>query len=133
MKTYGIVTTLPAQDLVRARAFYSGRVGLQVVESKSLEARDGRVGLIVGDGDNQLFLFPAQVRHPGDDDGGQHRANPRRRRGSVVQGLRRQPDRARPRIRVVRFTVHWTSTRTSSRSRTDPGAVVPGMLRATSS
>jgi len=66
MKTYGIVATLPAQDLVRARAFYSGRVGLQVVESKSLAARDGRVGLIVGDGDNQLLLFPAQVRSSGE-------------------------------------------------------------------
>jgi hypothetical protein len=35
-------------------------VGLQAVESHFLEASDGRVGLTVGHGVNQLFVCPAQ-------------------------------------------------------------------------
>jgi predicted enzyme related to lactoylglutathione lyase len=66
MKTSGITAALPAQDVSRAKAFYSEKVGLQAVESKSLEASDGRVGLMVGDGVNQLFVFPAQVRSSGE-------------------------------------------------------------------
>jgi predicted enzyme related to lactoylglutathione lyase len=66
MKTYGITAALPAQDVGRAKAFYIEKVGLQAVESSFLEASDGRVGLTVGDGDNQLFLYPAGVRSSGE-------------------------------------------------------------------
>jgi predicted enzyme related to lactoylglutathione lyase len=66
MKTSGITAALPAQDLGRAKAFYIEKVGLPAIESKSLEARDGRVGLIVGDDVNQLFLYPAQARSSGE-------------------------------------------------------------------
>ena len=66
MKTSAITAALPAQDLRRAKAFYSEKVGLHAVEFRFLEASDGRVGLIVGDGVNQLFLFPAGVRSSGE-------------------------------------------------------------------
>ena len=66
MKTSGITAALPAQDLARAKAFYSEKVGLKAVESHFLEASDGRKGLIVGDGVNQLFVFPAAVRSSGE-------------------------------------------------------------------
>ena len=60
MKTSGITATLPAQDMGRAKAFYIEKVGLQAVESHFLVASDGRVGLAVGDGVNQLVVYPAQ-------------------------------------------------------------------------
>jgi hypothetical protein len=41
-------------------------VGLQAVESHFLEASDGRVGLTVGDGVNQLVIYPAQARSSGE-------------------------------------------------------------------
>ena len=66
MKTSGITAALPAQDPGRARAFYVEKVGLQALESNFLEARDGRVGLTVGDGVNQLFVYPARVRSSGE-------------------------------------------------------------------
>jgi predicted enzyme related to lactoylglutathione lyase len=66
MKTSRITATLPAQDVGRAKAFYVEKVGLQAFESSSLEASDGRVGLVVGDGVNQLFVYPAQTRSPGE-------------------------------------------------------------------
>jgi predicted enzyme related to lactoylglutathione lyase len=66
MKTSGITAALPAQDLDRAKAFYLERVGFQVVESSFLEASDGRVGLTVGDGVNQLFVYPAGARSSGE-------------------------------------------------------------------
>jgi hypothetical protein len=66
MKTSGITAALPAQDLGRAKAFYVEKVGLQAVESKYLEANDGRVGLTIGDGVNQLFVYPAGVRSSGE-------------------------------------------------------------------
>ncbi len=66
MKTYGITAALPAQDLGRAKAFYVEKVGLQALESGFLKARDGQVGLTVGDGANQLFVYPAQVRSSGE-------------------------------------------------------------------
>jgi predicted enzyme related to lactoylglutathione lyase len=66
MKTSGITAALPAQDLGRAKAFYIEKVGLQAVESKFLEATDGRVGLTVGDGVNQLYVYPAGVRSSGE-------------------------------------------------------------------
>ena len=50
MKTFGITAALPAQDLGRAKAFYVEKVGLQALESDFLKARDGQVGLTVGDG-----------------------------------------------------------------------------------
>ena len=59
MKTSGITAALPAQNLGRAKAFYIDKVGLQAVESAFLEASDGRVGLTVGDGVSQLFVYPA--------------------------------------------------------------------------
>ena len=66
MKTSGITAALPAQDPGRAKAFYVEKVGLQAVESDSLQASDGRVGLTVGDGVNQLFLYPAAARSSGE-------------------------------------------------------------------
>jgi hypothetical protein len=65
MKTSGITAALPAQDLDLARAFYVEKVGLQALESGFLKARDGRVGLTVGDGVSQLFVYPARVRSSG--------------------------------------------------------------------
>jgi predicted enzyme related to lactoylglutathione lyase len=61
MKTSGITAALPAQDLGRAKAFYVEKVGLQALESGFLQATDGRVGLTVGDGVSQLFVYPARV------------------------------------------------------------------------
>ncbi len=65
MNTSGITAALPAQNLRRAKTFYNDKVGLQAVESNYLEASDGRVGLTVGDGVNQLFTYPAQARSSG--------------------------------------------------------------------
>jgi predicted enzyme related to lactoylglutathione lyase len=66
MKTFGITAALPAQDLDRAKTFYVDKVGLQALESDFLEARDGQVGLSVGDGTNRLFVYPAQARSSGE-------------------------------------------------------------------
>jgi predicted enzyme related to lactoylglutathione lyase len=66
MKTSGITAALPAQDLGRAKAFYAEKVGLEALESGFLQARDGRVGLTVGDGVSQLFVYPARVRSSGE-------------------------------------------------------------------
>jgi predicted enzyme related to lactoylglutathione lyase len=66
MKTFGITATLPAQDLDRAKNFYVEKVGLQALESRFLEARDGRVGLTVGDGSNGFLVYPAQARSSGE-------------------------------------------------------------------
>jgi predicted enzyme related to lactoylglutathione lyase len=66
MRTSGITAALPAQDVGRAKAFYAEKVGLQALESGSLEARDGQVGLTVGDGVNRLFVYPARVRSSGE-------------------------------------------------------------------
>src|SRR5580658_1808040 len=66
MKTSGITATMPAQDLSRAKAFYLEKVGLQTVESHFLEASDGHVGFVVGDGVHQLFVYPAEATSSGD-------------------------------------------------------------------
>jgi len=66
MKTSGITAALPAQDLGRVKAFYAEKVGLQALQSGFLEARDGQVGLTVGDGVNRLFVYPARVRSSGE-------------------------------------------------------------------
>jgi predicted enzyme related to lactoylglutathione lyase len=66
MMTSGITAALPAQDLGRAKAFYTEKVGLQALESDFLQARDGQVGLTVGDGVSQLFVYPARARSSGD-------------------------------------------------------------------
>jgi predicted enzyme related to lactoylglutathione lyase len=66
MKVSAVTATLPAQDPGRARAFYLEKVGLQAVESHFLEATDGRVGVTVGDGANQLFVYPARARSSGE-------------------------------------------------------------------
>ena len=66
MQTLGIMATLPAQDLARAKAFYRDKVGLRTVESHFLEASDGRVGFAVGDGVNQLAIYPAQAKSSGE-------------------------------------------------------------------
>ena len=66
MKTSGIMAALSAQDLGRAKAFYVETVGLQALESDFLKARDGGVGLAVGDGVNQLFVYPTRVRSSGE-------------------------------------------------------------------
>ena len=65
MKTSGITAALPAQDLDRAKNFYIEKVGLEALESRFLEASDGQVGLTVGDGANQLFVYPAQAGRRG--------------------------------------------------------------------
>lgn len=66
MKTTGITATLPARDPSRAMAFYSDKVGLRAVESHFLEASDGHVGFVVGDGVHQLFIYPAEAMSPGE-------------------------------------------------------------------
>jgi predicted enzyme related to lactoylglutathione lyase len=66
MKTSGITAALPAQDLGRAKSFYTEKVGLQALESRFLEAADGRTGLDVGDGMNRFFVYPAQARSSGE-------------------------------------------------------------------
>jgi catechol 2,3-dioxygenase-like lactoylglutathione lyase family enzyme len=66
MRTSGITAALPAQDLDRAKAFYVEKVGLQALQSHFLEARDGQVGLAVGDGVSQLFVYPARARSSGE-------------------------------------------------------------------
>ena len=66
METSGITAALPAQDLDRAKNFYTEKVGLQALESRFLEARDGQVGLTVGDGANGLLVYPAQARSSGE-------------------------------------------------------------------
>ena len=66
MKTSGITAALPAQDLGRAKAFDVEKVGLQALESGFLQARDGQVGLTVGDGVSQLFVYPARARSSGE-------------------------------------------------------------------
>src|SRR6478609_8665536 len=66
MKTSGMTAALPAQHLGRAKAFYVEKVGLQALESRFLKARDGQVGLTVGDGVNQLFVYPARIRSSGE-------------------------------------------------------------------
>ena len=66
MQTSGITAALPAQDVDRAKSFYTGKVGLQALELSFLEASDGHVGLAVGDGANRLFLYPAQARSTGE-------------------------------------------------------------------
>ncbi|HTA08015.1 MAG TPA: VOC family protein [Streptosporangiaceae bacterium] len=66
MKATAITAALPAQDVGRAKAFYAEKVGLQALESQSLKAKDGQVGLTVGDGVNQLFVYPARVRSSGE-------------------------------------------------------------------
>src|ERR1700741_543253 len=66
MQTSGITAALPAQDGGRAKAFYAEKVGLQALESHFLEARDGQLGVTVGDGVNQLFVYPAGVRSSGE-------------------------------------------------------------------
>ncbi len=66
MKTSGITAALPAQDVGRTKAFYIDKVGLHAFESAFLEASDGRVGLTVGDGVKQLFVYPARARSSGE-------------------------------------------------------------------
>src|ERR1700751_140952 len=66
MKTSGLTAALPAPDLGRAKAFYGEKVGLQALESEFLKARDGQVGLTVGDGVSQLFGYPARIRSSGE-------------------------------------------------------------------
>lgn len=66
MKTSGITAALPAQDTGRAKAFYIEKAGLRAVDSNLLEATDGRVGFIVGDDVNRLFVYPARTRSSGE-------------------------------------------------------------------
>jgi predicted enzyme related to lactoylglutathione lyase len=66
MRTSGITAALSAQDLGRAKAFYVEKVGLQALESDFLKARDGQLGLTVGDGVSRLFVYPARVRSSGE-------------------------------------------------------------------
>ena len=41
-------------------------MGLQSLESDFLKARNGQVGLTIGDGAHQLFVYPAQARSSGE-------------------------------------------------------------------
>ena len=66
METSAIAAALPAQDLERAKSFYVEKVRLRAVESDFLKARDGQVGLAVGDGASRLFIYPARVRSSGE-------------------------------------------------------------------
>jgi|ERR1700677_317797 catechol 2,3-dioxygenase-like lactoylglutathione lyase family enzyme len=66
MKTSGITVALPAADLNRAKAFYVEKVGLQVVQSDFLNASDGRLGVMLGEGANQLALYPAHTSSSGE-------------------------------------------------------------------
>jgi predicted enzyme related to lactoylglutathione lyase len=66
MKTSGITATLPAMDLSRVKAFYVEKVGLQAADSDFLVASNGQVGLIIGDGVNHLFIYPATARSSGE-------------------------------------------------------------------
>jgi hypothetical protein len=43
-----------------------GRHTIQALESGFLEAADGQVGLMVGDGVSQFFVYPARVRSSGE-------------------------------------------------------------------
>jgi len=63
MNTSGITAALPAQDLSRAKAFYAEKVDFRRSESDFLQARDGQVGLTVGEGVSQLFVWAC--RPPG--------------------------------------------------------------------
>jgi len=65
METSAITAALPAQDLSRAQAFYVEKVGLPVIQS-FLNASDGRLGVTVGDGVNQLVLYPAEAKSSGE-------------------------------------------------------------------
>lgn len=66
MDMFGITASLPAQDLSRAKDFYLEKVGLQPVQSEYLNASDGRVGVALGNGVNQLVLYPAEARSSGE-------------------------------------------------------------------
>src|ERR1700749_2822466 len=106
MKTSGITAALPAQDLGRAKAFYVEKVGLQARESGFLEAADGQVGLTVGDGVSQLFVYPARVRSSAEFTQGvihvtDVRAAVEEMRGGRVQGFGRHPVRSGPGLRKI--------------------------------
>ena len=62
MKTSGITAAAANTGPASSQTFCNDKVGLQAVESRFLEASDGRVGLTVGDDVNQLFVYPAQAR-----------------------------------------------------------------------
>ncbi len=66
MNPSGITAALPAQDLSRAKAFYLEKVGLQSGQSEFPNASDGRVGVAIGDGANQLVIYPAEARSSGE-------------------------------------------------------------------
>lgn len=66
MKTSAITATLPGQDLRRATAFCIEKVGLRTVNSHFLSESDGRLGLRVGDGANQLVIYPAEATSSGE-------------------------------------------------------------------
>src|SRR5580698_4994322 len=113
METSGITAALPAQDLGRAKAFYVEKVGLQALESDFLKARNGQVGLTVGDGVNQLFVYPARVRSSGEFTQAvihvtDVRAAVEEMRGrGVVQGLGRQPGRRCSGLRRISQEESW--------------------------
>lgn len=110
MKTSGITAALPAQDLNRAKSFYIEKVGLQALESRSLEARDGQLGLTVGDGTNRLFVYPAQARSSGEFT------------QAVIQVSDVRAAVEQMRGRGVEFEEYDTSeTRTRARHRSDAG------------
>src|SRR5712672_1845018 len=103
MKTSGIMAALPAQDLGRAKAFYAEKVGLQAVESNFLKARDGQMGLTVGDGVNQLFVYPARVRSSGEFTQAWWCRHPWRLPGTVRRPPHLQPGRTARRPGAVRL------------------------------
>ena len=58
LKKARIQTTLPAQDISRARSFYSTKLGLEPVEESS-------AGLTYECGGGRFFLFPSQGKAAG--------------------------------------------------------------------
>ena len=66
MKTSGITATLPAQEMGRAKAFYIEKVDFSQSSPTFLWLVMGRWASQVGDGVNQLVVYPAQVRSSGE-------------------------------------------------------------------
>jgi catechol 2,3-dioxygenase-like lactoylglutathione lyase family enzyme len=57
MDVASITAVLPAEDLARARTFYTQKVGLT--------ATDGMAGVTIGTETTRLFLYPSMGRSPG--------------------------------------------------------------------
>lgn len=56
MKLASATAVLPATDLERITAFYQDKVGLPVTK--------GLVGLTIGEGENRMYVYPAESGSP---------------------------------------------------------------------